>query len=57
MSLGLNVASFNKFIKNRLTILNNSIKRQAMLIKDIVEKNEKMLSESQNEGKKLKSTV
>ena len=32
MSLGANISGFMKFVKNRLTMVNNSIKRQAMLI-------------------------
>ena len=46
MSLGLNIASFAKFVKNRLRLLSNSIKRQAMLIKEIVDQSEKQQSES-----------
>ena len=57
MSLGLNIASFAKFVKNRLRLLSNSIKRQAMLIKEIVDQSEKQQSESQTEGKKMKNKI
>lgn len=40
MSLGLNIASFTKFLKNRLRIMNNSIKRQATLIQELITQNE-----------------
>ena len=57
MSLGLNIASFAKFVKNRLRLLSNSIKRQAMLIKEIVDQSEKQQSESQTEGNKMKNKI
>lgn len=57
LSLCFNNDAFIKYIKNRFTLMNNSIKRSAGLIQQMIAEQEKIVNESQAESSKLQSTI
>ena len=55
--MGLNTVDYVKYIRDRMRLLNNSIKRQAQLTAEMIKEHENLQSESKSQSKKMGATI
>ena len=57
ISHGFNTDSFLEFLKKRLRMLNNSFKRQAQLIMQLLQENDQIEKESQRSNMRMRAAI